>query len=398
MAGATASEELGAGLIVSMAPSPILELPERIRALPGDVRARAERLYEVHTATAHTVPPPELEDWIVSRFASLAAVREQRMVHVTNRATLDTTTFAPLRARRPIDGVGGAINDGGGAGDGDANRLRDEIRATEGDPFCHPETGTPASEFGRVRGASTITGANAAAADEHHGVIVFDTHDPLDFDAGLIADVFATGREWARRAARASPGAVNYLLIWNCLWRAGGSIVHGHAQVVVGRGRPAGQLDRWRHAARVHRAATGAALVDDIVAVHRGLDLAIDLADGVSVVAHLTPVKEREVLVIGGGVADELAPAFSAAVAGTLLALRDRLGVRSFNLGLWTPPLDGVADDDAASLPVMARIVDRGAPFERPSDIGAMELYGSTLVSSDPFLVAAELREALARG
>ena len=45
------------------------------------------------------------------------------------------------------------------------------------------------------------------------------------------------GREWAERSRAGDPEAVNYLLIWNCLWRAGGSIVHGHMQVSLARGR-----------------------------------------------------------------------------------------------------------------------------------------------------------------
>jgi len=39
----------------------------------------------------------------------------------------------------------------------------------------------------------------------------------------------------------------------------------------------------------------------------------------------------------------------------------------------------------------MARIVDRGDPSIRTADIGAMELYASSVVSSDPFRIAESL-------
>ena len=40
----------------------------------------------------------------------------------------------------------------------------------------------------------------------------------------------------------------------------------------------------------------------------------------------------------------------------------------------------------------MVRLVDRGDPFSRPSDIGAMELYGTPIVGSDPYEVMSQLR------
>ncbi|MEO5985502.1 MAG: hypothetical protein ABIW50_08795 [Candidatus Limnocylindria bacterium] len=107
-------------------------------------------------------------------------------------------------------------------------------------------TGTPADLFGRVSGRHVSTGANAALADAYYAVLVFDRHDPLAFDADLIADVLDTGRAWADRVRDDDPHATNYLLIWNCLGRAGGSIVHGHAQALIGSGAHHEQLERLR--------------------------------------------------------------------------------------------------------------------------------------------------------
>jgi hypothetical protein len=320
-----------------------------------------------------TVPPATLEPWLRDTFGSVEAVRNQRLVRVTNLATLESAVFATLRSRRPVD-AGARPRD-----------LAAEIAATEGDPFCDPEHQTPAEPFGRVRGARMLTGANAALADAHHAVLVFDHHDPLELDAGLVRDLFTTARAWAEQARSEDPAADRYLLIWNCLWRAGGSIIHGHAQALLGRGRHHAALDRFLRDAAAYRGAHGADLVADLVSVHRDLGLARELTGGVTVIAHLTPIKERELLVVGSPGQDERDPAFADATWLALSALRDRLAVRSFNLALWRRPLDGAP----GAIPPIVRVVDRGDPMSRPSDIGAMELYGTPIVGSDPYTVIA---------
>lgn len=360
----------------------ILELPERIAALDRQARTRVDRLLDVQRIEGRVEPPPELEPWLRRTFGSVQAVQRQRVLRVTNLATLDATIFAPLRARRPVDGP--AATDTGA-------KLAAEIRATVGDPFCDPEHGTPADPFGRIRGRRLVTGANAALADAHHAVLVFDEHDPLAFDADLVADLLATGRAWAERARVDDPEAGAYLLIWNCLWRAGGSIVHGHAQALLGTGRHHARLERFRRDADAYRSSHGRELSEDLVAAHADLALA-EMRGGIAILAHVTPLKEREVLVVGPPGTDERDPAFTAAVAAALVAYRDRLGVRSFNLAVWRPPLGEVPAPGWERFPTVAHLVDRGNPLSRPSDIGAMELYGTPIVGADPYDVVDALR------
>jgi hypothetical protein len=68
------------------------------------------------------------------------------------------------------------------------------------------------------------------------------------------------------------------------------------------------------------------------------------------------------------------------------------LGVSSFNVAFYLPPLAST-EEDWSSFPVVIHVVDRGNPASRTSDIGAMELYAVPVVSSDPFRVAHFLRE-----
>jgi hypothetical protein len=384
MEGAGAPEKLG---IRRGRVSRISELPDLIGRLPSDARRRADALLEVATSQGRTDPPTELIPWLEQQFGPVDAVREQQVIRVTARWSGEGTLFSPLRSRRPIAGASHEAYD----------RL---VGATVGDEFCHPETGTPADTWGRIQGRRSITAANAAKYDALHGVVIFDHHDPLGFDPESVADMLDVGRAWAERGHALDATATNYLLIWNCGPRAGGSIVHGHAQVLLGRGRHYARVELLRHDAQAYRTATGDGLLTDLVAAHRDLGLSFWQADGVAGFASLTPIKERELWIVGRGGMDERDPAFSMAVTRTVIAYRDALGVRAFNLVLQRPPLDPeqAARGGWEELGPVVRIVDRGDPDGRSSDIGAMELYAASVVGADPFVVAEEMRSAMASG
>ena len=362
--------------------SAVVDLPALIAGLPLARRERAERLYEVSIGIGHTDPPAEMADWLIGQFGSVEAIRDQVVTRVQNRWSLEETLFSALRARRPIQGP--------------RTDVEALIASTVGDPFCDPLRETPADTWGRIQGRHVVTGANAAKYDAHHAVLIFDRHDPLAFDVALVRDLLEVGRAWAERTRQADAEATAYLLTWNCGWRAGASIVHGHAQALLGRGIY-GAVARLRREAAAYRQATAGRYLLDLAAVHADLGLAAwrSADERVTVLASLTPRKEREVLVVGVAGMDELDDTFAGAVARTVVAYRDALGVRSFNLALHRAELGGAADEGDELGPVV-HLVDRGDPSSPTSDIGAMELYAASVVSSDPFEVASILRVALA--
>jgi hypothetical protein len=361
--------------------SSILDLPRLIEELPDAARERAQRLYDISIGRGVSAIPPEMEDWLAEQFGSVEAVRGQQIVRVVNRWSLDGALFSPLRGSRPHDG-------------GRLEAFERQVEATRGDAFCHPETGTPADTWGRVRGRHTITGANAAKYDARHGLVIFHEHDPLAFDEDAVIDMLEVGREWAERGHAEDPAAAAYLLIWNGGPRAGGSIVHGHAQVLLGRGSHYPKVERLRRDALAYGRATGGSFVADLTAVHRDVGLVVAEANGVAILSALAPVKEREILIIGQPGMDERDPAFARAVARTVVAYRDALGVRAFNLALQRPPIDPTiaARDGWELIPPIVHLVDRGDPDSRSSDIGAMELYAAAVVGGDPFALVQRLQ------
>ena len=360
----------------------IVALEERLAALPVDARGAAARIYDVRTATGRLVPPEAMLPWIEKQFGSVDAVREQRIVRVTDRVLLEGALFNELRSRRPIAVPAQSAAD-----------VAATIAASAPDPFCDVLAGTPADTFGRISGAGATTAANVAKYDGAHAVLVFSAHDPLvAFDAAAIAAHFATARRWAEAAVAADPEARYWFLLWNCLWRGGGSIVHGHMQMTATRGMHYPKVERLRQATVSYAAAHGRDYLEDVWRVHEALGLGVTVGPA-RVFATLTPVKEREVVVLGprGGSEADLA----AGVAHALATLRG-LGVLAHDLGLFLPPLRPDGADWSRFAPV-ARLVDRGDPGSRTCDIGSMELYAASVIAADPFVVAAALRGLGAR-
>jgi hypothetical protein len=360
---------------MSEATGKITDLPSLIESLRPENRAAAGRLFDVVATTGRLDPPEAMRAWIENSFGSVDAVLEQRIVRVTNRVTLEGALFNGLRASRPLD-TGVSVD------------LEREIEASAGDPFCRREEGTPADVFGRVRGEHAITASNVAKYDGFHGVIFFDDHNPLHLTPEKVADYVSVGLEWCRMALEADPQARYPFLMWNCLWRAGGSIIHGHAQVTATRGSHYPKVERLRRAASSYKAEYGSDYFDDLYRIHDSLGLGIPAEGDVRAFASLSPVKEKELVVIGGSPEDG---SLHRTVGALLRDYIQVLGVRAFNVAFYMPPLAPV-DEDWSDFPTVVHLVDRGCPANRTSDIGAMELYAASVVASDPFRVADLLR------
>jgi hypothetical protein len=367
-------ESATGGMKTGTRPS-IAELEDRIAELPPEARAAAERIFAVSSTVGRLDPPAEMRDWITKQFGSVDAVLAQKIVRVTNLVTLEGALFNDLRARRPAEVKGG-------------EEVRDTIDRSHNDPFCHPETGTPADTFGRIRGEHGITASNIAKYDGYHGVLVFDEHDPLvPIDADTMRDRLLTARRWALAANEEDPSAKYYFLIWNCLWRAGGSIVHGHMQMTVTRGMHYPRVEVLRRRALEYDEQYGRDYFDDLWLVHDALGLGHE-RDGARVFAALTPIKESEVVILGRPGEDETS--LAGAIARVIAAYRKQ-GVVSYNLALLLPPLSADGND-WRRFPPHARLVDRGDPANKTSDIGGMELYAASVVAADPFRLSEALR------
>ena len=105
----------------------------------------------------------------------------------------------------------------------------------------------------------------------------------------------------------------------------------------------------------------------DLVATSRDLHLAIQ--HGTATIApSLTPFKERETLVFAAQMDRDL----QQAVYHVLQTFVSRLGVQSFNLALYQPPLSDTPED-WQGFPFVVRVLDRGSLQSTTSDIGELK-------------------------
>jgi hypothetical protein len=355
----------------------ITALPQAVVALPAEDRVCFDRIFCLTVATGVLVPPEEMHPWLVRRFGSADVVRQQHIIKVTNLVTLEGALFNALRAQRPLQAPAATKN------------TEELISNKEGCDFCHPEEATTADVFGRVQGRHSISASNVAKYDGWHGVIVFDEHHPLRFTAEKVADYVDAAQQWAQKAHQADPTARYPLFLWNCLWRSGASILHGHAQMVLTRGMHYAKVEGWRQAASRYREAFDADYFADLIAVHRALGLVVDHGTAI-ILPSLTPFKEKETHIIAKRIDDDL----KSALYRVLRVYIERLGMQSFNLVLYQPPLCDTAED-WAGFPYVFRILDRGNLNSSTSDVGAMEFFAQSVVATDPFRLVRALRSEL---
>ncbi|HEX3047319.1 MAG TPA: hypothetical protein VHY08_21385 [Bacillota bacterium] len=352
----------------------ISELEKLKNALPENEKSRFDRFFRVDTTLGCLNAPASMEGWIVQNFGSLERVTSQKITKVTNLLTLEGALFNEIRASRPMERRAD-------------DAVQQAILQSKGDPFCQPETGTPADVFGRIRGNHSITASNIAKYDGYHGVVIFDEHNPLQFDQAAIADYFETARQWGDRAHQDDPECKYFFFMWNCLWKSGASIVHGHAQMTLTRGMHYPKAEALRRTWAAYKTQyNGVCYFKDLFEVHQSLGLAWEW-NGVKALAYLTPVKEKEIILI----APEAGPTLYEAVY-RILTNYQKVSAISFNLAMYHPPLASTAED-WEEFPVVVRIVDRGDPNTKTTDVGAMELYAASVISSDPFRVAEAMQQ-----
>jgi len=312
--------------------------------------------------------------WVKSNFGDVGSVEHQEFVKIFNRITGEGSIFNELRTKRPVivdQSLGGA---------------KEEVEKCFGDYFANPKTSTPEDVFGRIKGKYCITASNIAKYDGFSGLIIFNDHNPLNFNAEKIADYLEVASLYFKKAHEVNPDAIYPFFAWNALWRAGASIIHGHAQVVLTEGMAYSKIDMLRRQVLDYENLHLSNYFDDIFAVHKALGLGMEYGK-TRIMVKLTPIKNNEILIVGRDYGQELAKSISK----VLTALKNNLGVQSFNLVIYLPPL-AKTEENWSHIPYIVRIVDRGNLGNKTADIGSMELYAQSIVESNPYKAMEALR------
>jgi len=337
----------------------------------------------------------ETEDAVCER------VQRQKIVRIRNKWSGEEALFNELRADRP----------GMRPDPKESARVNEVVKQAEqnGCDFCNPLRYTSKDVFGRIRRAfvdeqrvtrTVWTGSNVAKYDAWSGMVYFWHHHPLEFTRAEMDAVIDAGFEWFSRVQTKDHEAKYPFFMWNCISKAGASQVHPHAQVLIARSQPYGKVRTLLQTITRYEEHSSSEFIktrrylDDLYLVHRSIGLGQRISSGgddpVRVLVSITPVKEKETLIIA-----EKSPAHSEsarhAIFSIVRCLVDDLGVTSFNVAIMMPQIEA-----SGRIPFcLIRIVDRGSLSKATSDIGGMELYGTTVVATDPYVVARKLSKRL---
>ncbi len=307
-------------------------------------------------------------------------LEKQRILNIFNEWTCQGTLYNPLRSNRP-----GMSRD--------LTKEKDKLKviinnSRKNCDFCSPETNTPKDLFGRVRGKHSITAANIAKYDVFSSLVIFKKHNPLQFNLKELSDYIETSFKWFEMVFENDEKYCFPFFVWNCLPRAGASLIHGHAQILMTKDRPYARVESLRRACQNYKRQTNNEYFDDLYKVHKSIGLSHKSGD-VKLFASITPVKEKEITIIS-----QKSPATNEQtkriIFKTLRCLIDILGVQSFNMSISCPSMSR-----KDNFPYIIQIVDRGDISKSTADIGGMELFGSTVVSDDPYTIIKEIREYL---
>lgn len=308
---------------------------------------------------------------------ALERIENQRILKFYNKWTGEGAVFNSLRAQRPGVKV-----------DRQSNELEKLIEDSKKScDFCNPEIHTPEDLFGRVEGKYCITASNLAKYDAYSSLLIFKKHNPLDFTQEELSDYLDTAFNWFKRVYEYDDKYRFPFLIWNCLYKAGASQVHGHAQIIMTKEFPYAKMENLIKAVRNYKKIEGRDYFGDLYTLHRSLGLAYDHG-AVKIIISLTPLKEKEILIISPDSPDKSIEA-KEAVFKILRCYIDVLGVDNFNLAVYCPQIT------QNRFPYLIKMVDRGPFLSKAVDMGGMELYGSSVASNDPYQIMISLRECL---
>jgi hypothetical protein len=349
----------------------IIDLPSVVAGLKEDDKELFYRFFTVQESIGKLALPKEMKDWAEKSFGSTSSVESQRIIRVFNKLTFEMALFNELRASRPIEAKT----------DDDALKT---INDNTSDHFSNPLTGTPADTFGRIKGKYCISASNVAKYDGLHGLVVFKKSNPLQFTEKELQDYFKIALKWLDKAHKANKKANYPFLLWNCLWKAGASIIHGHMQLVLGEGMHYAEAELYNKVRKEYADKYKSDYFLDLYKAHEMIGLGLK-RKGLLVLASITPKKDKEITIIS----EKLDKNCVRAIYNTAICLIRELGVNSFNLGVIMPPMEKSEREESwKGFPLIARIVSRGSLSNKTSDIGGVEMFsGSKVIETDPYKV-----------
>ncbi|MBI5680038.1 MAG: hypothetical protein HZC47_03995 [Methanobacterium sp.] len=374
----------------------IIELGDRIKYLKehdSQSYKLFKRVYKVYFETGTMKIPDGMKNKILGYFGQknesgefietidqvVNRIENQKIVKIFNKWSGEGALFNHIRTQRP------------GMDKLDIKTQKDQINKLIIDSkancdFCNAEKYTPEDVFGRVIGEHSVTAANIAKYDVWSSLVVFNNHNPLEFNLEELSDYINTGFKWFEKVFLENEEYKFPFFVWNCLYKAGASQIHGHAQILMSKDISYAKTESMKKTHETYQNKNNTDYFQDIYKIHDSLGLVHEIGD-VKLYAPITPTKEKEIII------NPLESPFTSKNAKKVIfnILRyfiDALGVHSYNMAIYCPPLN-----NNSYFPYLIKIVDRGTILKPTADIGGMELYGSTVIAEDPYNLIHNIKE-----
>lgn len=369
----TGGLNLGMALAEAVEIRTIAQLPEVVRGLSGyegELFNGADKLIEVNTSIGELDPDHLL----------LNGLERQILVEPYNPWNHRRVVFNPERAKRLSQ-------------PGDLSQIKAEISQTlHNNQFCNYQEETPKNRFnghGRIEGRVSRTTASLYMSAQTHGILIFE-HDPLLYPPiEAFLDRYAVADQWHEAAQDKSPDSIYHSIIENKLKKAGGTVLHGHAQLAGRPNRHEGDMEEALDNAIWYHYKTGRDYFDDLFRAHQLVGLGVERAS-IRVFPSLTPKKEAEV--------DILADRFDTSTRKLLYRIYGYFMNNvspAFNLTIGFRPTSYDGRNWGMVPGIIITLISRGNPTQENSDIGGFELMGTSIVSTDPYIINEGLKQAL---
>ena len=263
----------------------------------------------------------------------------------------------------------------------------EECRGEDKCDFCALEKYT-SFDLPRITKGKCKSGGNLAKYDSANGMIYFWEHNPLRISRQELSDCIDVAEEWFKQIHDRDSELVYPFLGWNCLERAGASQIGAHMHALLTQGMAYEGVEKLRRASERYKNDCHSDYFAGLFSVHKSLGLGFNYKNNPDkkVMVSLTPKKDKDTWIMGSSLNDLKEPVYEA-----IECFKNKLEVFAFNLAFQMPPL--IQQPGWEEFPYIARMVDRGDPLKLGTDIAIMEMFGTSVVGSDPFKVAKILRE-----
>ncbi len=318
------------------------DLVNNFEKLDQEIKDIFQRIFEIRKKEIILKVPEKYKDF-----------EKQKLIFIKDKILDKEAVFNLSRKKRPQP-----IN------------PQEEFEGKKFDPFCNFQEETPIDELGRMENESAVTASNLSKMADYHSLIIFKKHNFSELNEKDFIDAILLVNQWFIKIKEFDPNIQTKILIWNYHFRSGASILHPHFQVLAFKGESL-KIKELKSNLENYQEKFNRNYFDDYFKLAEKLKIGKEEND-FKIWVSLTPEKDRGINFYG-----ELNENSAKFLWKTLQNLIET-GTQSFNI-FFNYDLN------------YGFFVDRGEISKVNSDLGALEIFGIKIISSDPFELAKEI-------